>query len=111
MKVWKGILRTRLNSIVKIGSHQYGFVAGNSTTDAIFIVRQLQEKYCRKKKLLCHIFVNLEKSFDKIPRKAIEWALRKQLVPEKLVRLVMTLYSESTSKVRFAAVLSTPFPC
>lgn len=28
---------------------QFGFMAGNGTTDAIFIVRQLQEKYVLNK--------------------------------------------------------------
>ena len=34
--------------IVKIDSMQFGFMSGRSTTDAIFIVRQLQEKYQEK---------------------------------------------------------------
>jgi len=29
---------------------QFGFMAGKGTTDAMFIVRQLQEKYLAKKK-------------------------------------------------------------
>ena len=31
--------------MVEIREEQYGFVAGKGTTDAIFIMRQLQEKY------------------------------------------------------------------
>ena len=42
---------------------QFGFMAGKGTTDAIFLVRQLQEKYLGKKKLFL-AFVNLEKAFD-----------------------------------------------
>ena len=44
-----------------------------------------------KKRKLYHGFVDLEKAFDRIPRKAIEWGLRRQLVPENLVTEEMML--------------------
>ena len=55
-----------------------------------------------KKKELFHILVELEKAFDKRPRATIELNLQRQLVPERLVRLVMGLYDSSTSKTKFA---------
>ena len=61
------------------------------------LVRQLQEKY-REKRTLYHIFADLEKAFDCVPRAVIEWALRRQRVPEKLVRMVMLLYEGTTSR-------------
>ena len=57
---------------------QYGFMPGRGTIDAIFILRQLQEKYLGKKKCLYYCFVDLEKAFDSVPRKVIEFALRKK---------------------------------
>ena len=50
MKVLERVIEGRLRKIVKIDSMQFGFMAGRSTTDAIFIVRQLQEKYLAKSK-------------------------------------------------------------
>lgn len=108
-KIFERILLERLKKIVWIHPHQSGFTAGKSTTDAIFILRQLQERYLEKKSKLYHVFVDLEKAFDRVPRVAIRWALRRQLVPEKLVRLVMMLYEDSVSKVRFGGVLSESF--
>ena len=35
----------RLRNIVSISEEQFGFVKGESTTDAIFALRQLQERY------------------------------------------------------------------
>ena len=105
MKIWEQVIRRRLRGYLQIGREQFGFMSGRSTTDAIFILRQLQEKYSQNKKQLYHIFVDLEKAFDKVPRPAVQWALRKPLVPEYLVRLVMAIYSKSFSKVRFAGVV------
>ena len=110
MKIWERVLMKRLEGYLHIHEHQFGFARGKSTTDAIFVVRQLQEKYVEKKRTLYHIFVDLEKAFDKIPRHAIEWALRRQLVPEWLIRAVMGLYSNSVSHVRFAGDMSEAFP-
>ena len=45
----------------------FGFRPGRGTTDAIFIVRQIQEKYLAQKKDLWIAFVDLEKAFDIVP--------------------------------------------
>ena len=47
------------------------------TTDAIFVVRQLQEKYLAANKRLYMAFVDLEKMSDRVPWKVILWALQK----------------------------------
>ena len=46
---------------------QFGFVRGKGTTDAIFVVRQMQEKFRARGKRLCFGFVDLEKAFDRVP--------------------------------------------
>ena len=63
--------------LVSIDDSQFGFVPGRGTTDAIFVVRQLQEKYLAANKRLYMAIVDLEKAFDRVPRKVIWWALRK----------------------------------
>ena len=45
-------------------------------------------------------FVDLEKAFDRVPRKVIWWALRKLGVDEWIVRLVQGMYSNARSRVR-----------
>jgi len=49
-----------------IDDMQFGFVKGKGTTDAIFIVRQMQEKFRAKGKKLYFGFVDLGKAFDRI---------------------------------------------
>ena len=96
--------------MVKISSHQCGLTSGKSTSEVNLITLQMQEKYCMKKKELFHILVELEKAFDKRPRATIELNLQRQLVPERLVRLVMGLYDNSTSTAKFTGDLSETFP-
>ena len=109
MKVWEKILDRRLKTIVNVSSNHFGFSAGRSTTDAIFILLQMQQKYVKNKQKLYHVFVDLEKAFDRIPRRTLRWALRKQMVPEKLVRLVLALYDDSKSCVAAAGGISDAF--
>ena len=45
-------------------------------------------------------FVDLEKAFDRVPRKVIWWALRKPGVEEWIVRLVQGMYANAQSHVR-----------
>ena len=61
-------------------------------TDALSVVRRMQEEYTDKKKKLYMCFVDIEKVVNRVPRKAMEWAMRKKGLPEVIVRAVMTLY-------------------
>ena len=68
MKIIERILERRLREQVQIDELQFGFMPGKGTTDAIFIVRQMQERYREKKRDLYLAFIDLEKAFDRIPR-------------------------------------------
>ena len=58
LKILERIIFNRLTNMIRIGEYQFGFLAGKSTIDAIFIMRQLQEKYRMKNKQLHHIFID-----------------------------------------------------
>jgi len=45
-------------------------------------------------------FVDLEKTFDRVPRKVMEWAMRKRGLPAALVRAMMSLYEGAKTIVR-----------
>ena len=44
---------------------------GRSTTDAIFALRQLLEKYHQGQKKLHCVFIDLEMAYDRVPRKEV----------------------------------------
>jgi len=68
--------------------------------DAIFIVRQMQEKFRAKRKKVHFGFVDLEKVFDRVPTEVIRWAMRKLGVEEWLVSAVMSMYTGAKTVVR-----------
>ena len=74
-----------ITQLVSTNHSQFGFIPGRGTTDAIFVVRQLQEKYLPANKRLYMAFVDLEKAFDRVPQKVIWWALGKLGVEEWIV--------------------------
>ena len=95
--------------VVSIDDSQFGFVPARGTTDAIYVIRQLQEKYLAANKRLYMAFVDLEKAFDRVPRKAIWWALRKLGVDEWIVRVVQGMYSNARSRVLVGEGFSEEF--
>ena len=84
-------------------------MSGRGTTDAIFIVRQLQEKHLAANKPLYMAFVDLEKAFDRVPRDVIWWAMRKLGIDEWLVRLLQSMYKDVRSRVRVGDGYSEEF--
>ena len=81
MKVLERIVDGLIRQLVSVDDSQFGFIQGRGTTDSIFVVMQLQEKYLAAKRLYM-AFVDLEKAFDRVPQKVIWWALRKLGVEE-----------------------------
>ena len=94
---------------MSIDNMQFGFINGKGTTDAIFIMRQVQEKHQAKKKKLYYAFVDLEKEFGRVPREVVRWPLWKLGEDEWLIRTVMALYTEACTVVRTDVVLSERF--
>ena len=108
MKVLEHIINAVIRDKVSIDEMQFGFMPGRSTTDAIFILRQLQEKFLTKRKNLYFAFVDLEKAFDRVPRAVLWWALRKLGVDEWIVRTVQSMYSNAQSRIRVGNDYSEP---
>ena len=52
MKVLERLVEKKVKSKGTLDSMQFGLTSGRGTTDAIFIVRQMQENYLAKKKEL-----------------------------------------------------------
>jgi hypothetical protein len=77
--------------------------------DAIFVVRQLHEKLLGKYKKLYLGFVDLEKAFDRVPRKVVQWALRKEGVNEELIKAAMYTYDKAKTSIKVGCGLTKEF--
>ena len=91
MEVVKRVLEKRLCIIVTVNEMQFGHMSDRGTIDAVFILKTMQEEYHVKGKKLYMCFVDLEKAFDRVPRKVLEWAMRKKGIQEVLERSVMSM--------------------
>ena len=77
--------------------------------DAIFIVRRMQKTYQKKDKKLYMCFVDMEKAFDRVPKKVMEWAMREKGLSEVMVRAVMSLHDGAKTRVRVGSAYSEEF--
>ena len=101
MTVWERI-KARSRDRVEISREQYGFMPGKETTDAVFALRMLMEKYREGQRELHCISVDLEKAYDRVPREELWYCMRKSGMGEKYVRLVQDMYEGSETMVRCA---------
>ena len=109
MKVLERVMEKRIRCQVSIDNMQFGFMPHKGTTDAIFIMRQVQEKHQAKKKKLYYAIVDLEKTFHRVPREVVRLALRKLGVDKWLIHTVMALYTEDCTVVRTGVGLCESF--
>ena len=105
MKVFERVIEKLLRETVTISKMQFGFMPGKGTNNAIFLVRQVQERFMNNKKTLYFAFVELEKAFDHVPRAVLEWPLRKLVVDDWLIKVIMVMYKNAKSLVSVNGVL------
>jgi Reverse transcriptase (RNA-dependent DNA polymerase) len=70
MNLSERVIEHRLRKLTTVSKNQFGLMPGRSTMEAIFLIRQLMERY-REQKDLHMIFIDLKKVYDKIPRNII----------------------------------------
>ena len=82
---------------------------GRGTMDVIFILRQMHEKNLGKHKPFYCAFVDLEKNFNRVPRKVIWWAMQNLGIEERKIRFVQAMYADIASSVRINNTFSERF--
>ncbi|CAG9137374.1 unnamed protein product [Plutella xylostella] len=88
---------------------QAGFRKGFSTTDHIFTVTQVMEKFVEHNKILYLAFVDYTKAFDSISHECVWNCLREQGIHTKYINILQTIYKETQAKVKLERI-GTTFP-
>lgn len=92
-----------------IGEHQAGFMSGKSTTDQIFVMKELASKYWEYNKDLYILFIDFKKAYDSLIRSKVWNRLRQSKISEKLIRLIRMCVEGSKGKVRIERELTDTF--
>ena len=102
-KVMLRILLNRLKpqSEKIIAEEQAGFRPGRSTTEQIFNLRILCERYLQHQQDLYHVFVDFKKAFDRVWHEALWATMRFYNINAKLTQVLQNLYAKATSAVYF----------
>ena len=80
---------------------QAGFKAGRSTTEQIFNLRILCEKYLQHQQDLYHVFIDFKKAFDRVWHAALWTTMKKFNISTNLIQVIKNLYNKASSAVLF----------
>ena len=75
-----------------IAEEQAGFRAGRSTTEHIFNLRILCEKYLQHQQYLYHVFIDFKKAFDRVWHAALWATMKKYNINTNLMQVIKNLY-------------------
>ena len=91
-KVMLKIILNRLKSQAGkiIAEEQAGFRAGRSTTEQIFNLRILCEKYFQHQQNLYHVFIGFKKAFDRVWHAALWATMKKYNISTNLIQVSKT---------------------
>ena len=109
IKIWKRIIEARLRTRVEISKQQCGFMSKKGTTDVMFALRKLMEKYREGQRELHCVFVDLEKACYRVSREELWYCMRKSGIVEKYVQLVQDIYEGSEIVMRCAVGTTESF--
>ena len=82
-----------------IAEEQAGFRSERSTTEQIFNLRVLCEKYSQHQQDIYHVFIDFKKAFDRVWHEALWATMKKYNMGKKLIDTISQLYSNASSAV------------
>ena len=85
-----------------IAEEQASFRAGRSTTEQIFNLRILGEKYLQHQQNLYHVFIDFKKAFDRVWHEALWIIMRKYNISASIIRAIENMYDKAQSAILFS---------
>ena len=89
----------RLNDAYEqmLGHNQYGFRQNRSTTDAIFVLKNILKKTSRP---LIAVFIDLKSAYDWIPRDALLKVIQFRTGASKIVNIIRESFRNTEAKIK-----------
>ena len=84
-----------------IAEEQAGFRAGRSTTEQIFNLRILCEKYFQHQQDLNHVFIDFKEAFDRVWHAVLWAAIKKYNIGANLIPVIKNLDDKANRAVFF----------
>jgi exonuclease III len=110
-KVLLRIMLSRLKAQAEslLAEEQAGFRTGRSTTEQIFNLRIISEKFMAHNRELHHNFIDFTKAFDRVWHQGLWAVLGKYNISKTLVGCIKSLYQDARSAVLIENTLSSWF--
>ena len=111
-KIFNAILNNRLCDIIetKLSKTQFGFRENHRTSDSIFVLKSLLNKYIKKdKKKIYACFIDLKKAFDSVWRNALLYKLSKAGVGKRFYNIIKQQYCCTQSSLKYKNLCSDFF--
>ena len=112
-KLFNSVLNCRLTNFLDannpICQEQIGFRKKHRTTDHLFIIKNILEKYKKSKKTLYLLFVDFKKAFDQVWHTGLFYKLACTGVSTRFYNLIKDMYSKIKVSVQRNEFLSPEF--
>ena len=92
-----------------IAEEQEGFRAGRSTTEQIFNLRILCEKYLQHQQDLYHVFIDFKRAFERVWHAALWATMKKYNTSANLIRVIKNFYDKATGAILLSSSLGDWF--
>ncbi|GJS59760.1 retrovirus-related pol polyprotein LINE-1 [Tanacetum coccineum] len=100
MKLWERVIEKRQRRETTVSENQFSFMPGQSSVEAIYLIKSLIKKYRERQKDLHMAFLDLEKAYDNVPRELIWKILVDKGTLMRYIRVIRDMYDGAKTCVR-----------
>jgi hypothetical protein len=110
-KILSSVINERLKTVTEkiTGEYQCRFCPNKSTTNHLFVIRQMMENFYEYDIDLHMLFVDFRQAFDSINRKRLREAMEWMKILAKLIRLTQMTMNTTQAKVKIDNKLNAKF--